>query len=457
MTSGSRASGKPSMKAHDQLIDRVQRDFGHLVLGNALDIVKPETLGELTDIVRSARERATHLTVRGGGSSQSGQCLPDDSVVVDMSGWNQIEAVDYEQLTVSCQPGVTWRELLARTLKSGLVPKVHPLNLDLTVGGTLSAGGLGSTSHRHGFAVSHIASAQVVLGTGELVTTGPTRERDVFDATFGGSGRVGIIGSIQLELEAAPLEVRTLVLYYEDGGRMQSDLLLLSAEPWVYHVGAMCSASVHGLKKGMTGRREPVRRWSFAIELTWRGGAEEPLTRSLERLSFDEILNEESDELGQFLARYDVRFELMRATGAWHQAHPWFEALLPPATVAVALRKIMELPAFFGDGHRVSVVADTERPSAIAFPGAGPAMVVAVLPVGVPEPLVTRALEAIAELDEVTYALGGRRYVSGWLSKSGGFRWERHYAAQYRRLLDLKQRLDPSNLFRSKLASLDSC
>jgi cytokinin dehydrogenase len=457
MTSASRAPGATSSEARDQAMDRVERDFGHLVLGKALGIVRPVTLGELTEIVRSARERATHLTVRGGGSSQSGQCLPDDSVVVDMSGWNQIEAVDCEQLTVGCQPGVTWRELLKRTLKSGLVPKVLPLNLDLTVGGTLSAGGLGSTSHRHGFAVSHIASAQVVLGTGELVTTGPTRERDVFDAMFGGSGRVGIIGSVQLELEAAPLQVRTLVLYYEDAGRMLNDLLLLSAEPQAYHVGGMCSASVHGLKKGMTGRREPVRRWSFAIELTWHDGAEEPLARSLERLSFDEILNEESDELGQFLARYDVRFELMRATGAWHQAHPWFEALLPPAAVPEALRKVMALPAFFGDGHRVSVVADTQRPSAVAFPGAGPAMVLAVLPVGIPEPLVPKALEAIAELDELTYALGGRRYVSGWLSKSGGFRWERHYAAEYRRLLELKQRLDPSKLFRSKLASLDSC
>jgi cytokinin dehydrogenase len=438
-------------------VSRVETDFGRLATGQALGVARPSSLQELVRIVQGARSAATPLTVRGGGLSQSGQCLPDRSVVLDMSGWTQIHAVDRERQTVTCEPGATWRSLLSATTALGLIPKVNPLNLDLTVAGTLSAGGLGSTSHHHGFAVSHVRSAEVVLGTGEVVATGPDHERDVFDSVLGGVGRAGVITRVELALARAPRAVETIVLRYEDLGGLCRDLAALSNQRSVLHAAAMCSASVLGLAKSAHGRREPLRHWSYALELSCAaddGGSE--LESQLARLSPAQVMHRETDEIGSFLARYDIRFEMMRATGAWQMTHPWFEALVPLEAAQSAMQRLMQLPALFGDGHRLSIVADSNRPTSVAFPGVGPAAAIAVLPVGIPAPLAPMALSVLAELDAYVYGVGGKRYLSGWLTKNGEFNWKRHYGQDHARLVLLKRRYDPMGLFRSRLEPLEA-
>jgi cytokinin dehydrogenase len=433
----------------------IQSDFGRLISGEALGVAHPKTLTELAALVGEARRRGTPLSIRGAGMSQSGQCLAAGGLVVVMSDWKRLE-VDRARQTVTCEPGVRWRDLLEATLPLGLAPKVQPLNLDLSVAGTLSAGGLGSTSHREGFAASHVRSARVVLGSGDLVTTGPTLERDVFDAVFGGVGRCGIIASVEIQLEPAPPEVEVITLRYDDVNALVSDQVLLAGRDRAYHVGAICAASVHGLRKNAAGRREPLRRWSFGLEVAVkqdRGRASSD--GLLDELRYAEILHRERDDLGSFLARYDIRFEMMRVSGAWQQAHPWFEALVPLHEAENTFHHLMNLPPFLGDGHRMAIVADTDRPTSIAFPGSGPAMMIAVLPIGVPEPLVPAVVRSLAALDAHIYAVGGRRYLSGWLSRTGEFSWQSHYGDDHPRLVSLKRRFDPSDVFRSKLVPLD--
>jgi FAD/FMN-containing dehydrogenase len=55
------------------------------------------------------------------------------------------------------------------------LPAVVPLNLDLTVGGTVSAGGIGATSHTHGPVVSNVSEITAVTGSGRSVV--PRRAR----------------------------------------------------------------------------------------------------------------------------------------------------------------------------------------------------------------------------------------------------------------------------------------
>lgn len=445
-------SDADNVDASQAAIAGAESDFGGLVKGRALGVLRPSSVSELARAVSTARRRGVQLSIRGAGLSQSGQSLPNGGMAIDMSAWKRVWPVDTDRGTVRCESGVTWRELLRQTLPLGWAPVVQPLNLDLTIGGTLSAGGLGSTSHRQGFAASHVVSAEVVLGTGEVVQTGPSEHRAVYDAVFGGVGRAGILATVELALERAPDQVETVVLRYDDPGLLIQDQLVLSGREAAYHVGAICAAGVHGLVKSAEGRREPLRHWSFGLELTARAG--EARDELLEGLAFKELLHREVDALEPFLARFDVRFEAMKASGAWQLAHPWFEALVPVAKAPGLLRKMLQLPFFLGDGHRVSVVSDVPRPAAIAFPGAGPAVVLAALPVGIPQQVVPAALRAFATLEAGLYDVGGCRYLSGWLSRTGEFSWQRHYPQQYSRLRALKDELDPANVLGSCLPPL---
>ncbi len=430
----------------------LETDFGRLVTGQALAVERPRSPGELASVFAEARRMRKRLSIRGGGMSQSGQSVPDSSVVVDLSSWNRLEGIHSGRQSIRCQPGASWRQVLQATLPLGLAPKVYPLNLDLTVGGTLSAGGLGATSHRHGFAAEHVLGAEVVLASGEPVVTSPSDNRDVYDSVFGGVGRVGAICSVELALERVSQRVETLLLRYDAPSRLVADQLTLTSRSAASYVSGMCSAAIMGLVQGPGGRRGPLRRWSYILELTFPAGADTG-TDLLDGLGFSEILHREADNLESYSSRFDVRFEMMRITGAWQQAHPWFEALVPASEAESTLAKVQALPPFFGDGHRISVVADGQRPAAVAYPRQSPAVVIAVLPMGVPAPLVPMALQQIAALDAHIYGVGGCRYLSGWLSRTGEFDWRKHYTKHFSRLAALRQRFDPDDVLCSKLPS----
>jgi FAD/FMN-containing dehydrogenase len=64
------------------------------------------------------------------------------------------------------------------TFEKNLTPPVMPDAMMLTVGGTLSVGGIGETSYRYGAQVDNVVELDVVTGAGELVTCSPERNSD---------------------------------------------------------------------------------------------------------------------------------------------------------------------------------------------------------------------------------------------------------------------------------------
>jgi cytokinin dehydrogenase len=438
----------------ESAIARAETDFGGLCHGRARGVVRPANARCLPDVVRSAREYGLKLTIRGKGLSQSGQSVADESLLVDLSQCDAIRAPDLAKQTITCEPGATWRGVLARAAASGLGPKVLPLNLDLSVGGTLSAGGFGSTSHRYGVAVSHVTSAEVVLGTGEVVQCGPSIQRPIFDAVLSGLGRCGIIMNAELELVPVPRTIRTFFLLYEKLDLLLEDQQRIASEGRAAHLEAFCSASVQGLYRGPTGRRQPLVHWLFGLHLGIGYQAEPPNPDlALKSLRHSQLLHVEDTDYLEHAARYDSRFHMMRLTGAWEQIHPWFEALLPVAEAPkIIAQALSSLPMFFGDGHRILLISgNTDRPASLAFPSGDWAVGFTVLPTGIPSVFRNAALESLERLDDIVRQAGGRRYPSGWLFHTDSDGWRSHYGHSYSALLQAQREYDPDVVFQSWL------
>lgn len=398
--------------------EAASQDFGHLAQGHSRGVARPESAEQVRQVVAFAKQRGLALTPRGGGLSQSGQSIPRDGLTLDLRAIRSIREPDLARMVVTCGPGTTWRELVAKLLPLGVTPKVTPLNLDLTVGGTLSAGGFGSTSHRYGPAVSNVTSATVVTAEARLVVCGLDRERATFDKVFGGVGRGGVIVDVELSLRRAPANVRTFYLTYDTLDAMTRDQGVLSTAGRVDHVEGFCASTMYGMRKGPTGRRAPLTVWSFGllVSIEHDDGQEPSQEEVLDGIRPTKVLHVEDDTAAAFAARYDVRFEAMKAMGAWSQPHPWLESLIPhDAALELIPRALAMLPAFLGDGHRIFWVADTDRPAALAFPARGPFLSLAVLPMGVPTAFLQPALGALEALHDMTLAVGGTRYMSGWL------------------------------------------
>jgi FAD/FMN-containing dehydrogenase len=93
----------------------------------------------------------------------------------------------------------------------------------LSVGGTLSVGGMGETGYRFGAQVDHVRELDVVTGTGERVTCSSDREPELFAMALAGLGQCGIIVRARLGLVPAEKLVMTRTLTYQDLDAFLSD------------------------------------------------------------------------------------------------------------------------------------------------------------------------------------------------------------------------------------------
>jgi cytokinin dehydrogenase len=429
------------------------RDFGGLARGCSAGVVRPTNVEQVRCIVQFAYDQSLPITVRGKGMSQSGQSIARDGLTVNMCGLAEVYEPDLSHPSIRCGSGVTWRQLVAKLLPLGLAPFVVPLNLDLTVGGTLSAGGIGSTSHRFGPAAAHVIAIQIVTGRGQCIWCGPTHERSIFDAVLGGVGRCGIITQIELALRPAASRVRTHYLAYDDLHVMLQDQCLLADIDWAHHLEGFCAATIQGLRKGPSGSRGPFATWTYGMHVSVEHGEEAPPSADLiSCLHPTRQVHVEDDTAAEFAARYDVRFEAMCATGAWELAHPWLECILPASTAFEVIPRALEiLPPFLGDGHRLTWLARKDCPASLAFPKSGPYVTFAVLPMGIAPTLLGPALNALRTVHDLLVSTGGKRYLSGWLFEPDEGDWRRHHNDNYASLLASRAALDPNQVFQSCL------
>ena len=110
-------------------------------------LAAPRSARDVVEIVRWANRIGSTVALRGRGHTQGGQSLTSGGVQIDMQGLDRIGPVDEERQTLRVQAGATWREVVAYARRCGWMPMVLTNNLDTTVGGTLSTGGVGQSSH----------------------------------------------------------------------------------------------------------------------------------------------------------------------------------------------------------------------------------------------------------------------------------------------------------------------
>ena len=435
-----------------ELLAASAQDFGGLVRGNVLARVRPRNTDEVRALVQIASEHGVSLAARGLGNSQSGQSIPVDGLSVDIGSFDEVH-VDPTQRLARCGAASTWREVLDATAKHGLAPQVVPLNLDLTVGGLLAAGGMGSTSHRFGMACSTVTSFEVVTGAAELLRVTQTEHRDAYDCVLGGVGQFGIMTNATVRLRPLRPYTRTAYLLYDDLETMAADQLRLMDDPRCVHLEGFASAAAQGLRRAQ-GRQVPFARWFYGLHVSVEGlapGAVE-LDSVLQGLSPREHLHVEDNNSLEYASRYDLRFKLMRATGAWTQIHPWLECTLPRSgAVELLTETIAALPLVLGDGHRIMPVADVPRPRFLQIAGDAPALGLTVLPMGVAPPFESAVLGALEQIHARLTAAGGKRYLSGWLFEPDQAAWKQHFGDDYEAYLDCKRRFDPARVFRSLL------
>lgn len=421
------------------------RDFGRCVLGDSALVAQPRDADEVEAFLALANARGLRVTVRGKGYSQSGQSVAAGGATLDLRRLDRIHRVDASSRTARVEAGATWRQLLARTLEHGLAPHVVPANLDMTVGGLLSAGGIGTSSVRHGPVVANVEAVELVSGAGERLRSARGDPRGARDAVLAGLGRCAVITEVELALRPVAPTVRAITLLYDRLDAWLADQAQLVGDPRYHHLESAAWAGFKGVRRG-----RPFADWSFSVHIGIEHGAEQH--DLLGSLSSARVLSEEDVPIGAWYGRFEPRFSQMVRTGAWQEAHPWFEVLLPADRAGLLLEQIVpDLPLSLGDGHRLIWVASAGAPPLFAMPAGSHALCFAILPTAVAASERSGLLHVLGELDRRLGDAGAKRYLSGWLGPMPEERWAAHLGPAYAGWLEHKRALDPNGILTSAL------
>ena len=188
---------------------------------NAMHDKRPALIARCTSAddvaaaVNFARDSGLAIAVRSGGHSVAGMSICDEGILIDLAGLKRIE-VDREQRVARAGGGVLWGEFDAATQEHGL----HTPGGRVTttgVGGFTTGGGYGWTSSKHGLTCDNLISAEVVLADGSVVIASESENEDLFWGIRGGSGNFGIVTEFTYRLHPlGPLVLAGLALWPVD-------------------------------------------------------------------------------------------------------------------------------------------------------------------------------------------------------------------------------------------------
>ena len=194
--------GCPVLSEGDEGYESARRVWNGMIDRRPRWIVRPDSIADVMQAVRYARESNLLICVRGGGHSFSGKSVADGALMVDLSRMKSIQ-VDPRRRTAIAQGGVKLGEFDAETEKYGLATTGGVISTTGIAGLTLG-GGLGWLMGKHGLTCDNLISADLVDADGRHLSASATENPDLFWAIRGGGGNFGIVTAFEFQLH--PLE-----------------------------------------------------------------------------------------------------------------------------------------------------------------------------------------------------------------------------------------------------------
>ncbi len=179
---------------------------------------KPALIAQCTstaDVVAAVKHAAANgltAVARCGGHSVSGASLPEGGVLVDLTGLRSI-TVDPEARIAHVAGGCLLGDLDAATQEHGLAVTAG-IEPSTGAGGLTLGGGIGFLCRKLGLTIDNLASMEVVLADGSVVTASADEHPDLFWALRGGGGQFGIVTRFDYRVHPIGPEVMVAQAYY---------------------------------------------------------------------------------------------------------------------------------------------------------------------------------------------------------------------------------------------------
>lgn len=168
----------------------------------------------VSDVIHSvnfARANDLLVAVRGGGHNISGNAVCDEGLMIDLSRMKGLR-VDPARRTARAEPGLTWGEFDRETQVFGLATTGGQISTTGIAGLTLG-GGWGHLARRFGLSSDNLQSVDLITANGQFLTASATENADLFWGVRGGGGNFGIATSFEYQLHRVGQVLGGIVAY----------------------------------------------------------------------------------------------------------------------------------------------------------------------------------------------------------------------------------------------------
>jgi FAD/FMN-containing dehydrogenase len=206
----------------DDGYETARRVFNGMVDKRPAAIARVRGTSDVIAAIAYARERGLPVGVRGGGHNVAGHGTCDDGLLIDFSLMRGAR-VDLASQTVRADPGCNWIDFDTETSAHGLATTGGTVGSTGIAGLTLG-GGLGFLMGSYGLTCDNLVSADVVMADGSFLTASDENHEDLFWGIRGGGGNFGVVTSFEYCLHPVDRLLAGLVAYPFEHARAALEL-----------------------------------------------------------------------------------------------------------------------------------------------------------------------------------------------------------------------------------------
>jgi len=167
-------------------------------------VASPRSVDECRGVIEFAVKRGLNICPRGQGYSYGDMILNDNHIILNLRAMNQILEWSPESGRIVAEPGVTLGDLLFKSMSSNWTVNACPGTPGVSVGGAISNNVHGKESWKNGNFGDSVVSLKLLIASGEILTIDRTEDRLLMEAVVAGMGLLGIIVEATLQLQKIP-------------------------------------------------------------------------------------------------------------------------------------------------------------------------------------------------------------------------------------------------------------
>ncbi|WP_250123826.1 FAD-binding oxidoreductase [Chroococcidiopsis sp. CCMEE 29] len=404
-----------------------------------------------SDVITTVNFARTHnllVAVRGGGHNVAGNATCDRGLVIDLSLMKSVR-VDPKARVARVQGGATWGDVDRETQSFNLATP-GGLVSETGIAGLTLGGGFGWLRGKYGLSCDNLISVDVVTADGQLLKASETENSDLFWAIRGGGGNFGIVTSFEYRLHPVGPEVMFVFVFHH--GDKTRDALRFYREYCATAVDEVTSLAVCGIIPSKEPFPEEIYGMPFVLFAACYAGAVEEGKQVLQPLrDFSEPLIDFSGAM-PYLQVQTIFDEDYPA----HKLRYYWKALNLKEMSDEAIARIVEharsqvSPLATTDIWQISGAVRQIGEAETAFSGRQAAFMFNVeanwIDPQEDEANITWVRQFVDAMQEFS---DGSRYFNfpGFLEE-GDAAVQATFGAKYERLVALKNKYDPTNLFR---------